>query len=77
MESAYEELILKSGFFDESWYHRAYGVAKADALEEYLSQGWKMGRDPGPGFSTEQYLNKYPDVRQAGVCPLLHYFAIW
>ncbi len=73
MESAYEELVLKSGFFDESWYHRVYGVAKANALEEYLSQGWKMGRDPGPGFSTEQYLNKYPDVRQAGVCPLLHY----
>ena len=73
MESAYKELVLKSGLFNESWYHRAYGVAKEEALEDYLNQGWKMGRDPGPKFSTEQYLKKYEDVRQAGVCPLLHY----
>ena len=31
------------------------------------------GRDPNPLFDTSFYLEKNPDVAQAGVNPLLHY----
>ena len=44
-------------------------------LVHYLSTGWREGRDPGPVFSGEWYLSRYPDVAVAGVNPLVHYLS--
>lgn len=43
------------------------------AAAHYLRWGWRSGLDPGPRFSTRSYLERYPDVRDAGVNPLAHY----
>ncbi|MCC1482854.1 glycosyltransferase [Roseibaca sp. Y0-43] len=42
-----------------------------EALAHYITKGWKEGYDPGPGFSTRDYLNAYSDTH--GVCPLVHF----
>ena len=44
-----------------------------DPALHYLLHGGLEGRDPGPFFSTEAYLARYPDVAEAGVNALLHY----
>jgi glycosyltransferase involved in cell wall biosynthesis len=49
---------------------------KLSAAWHYMTYGWKEGRDPGPQFSTQYYLNTNPDVRTAGKEPLLHYVQI-
>jgi hypothetical protein len=36
---------------------------------------WKEGRDPSPGFDTTSYLDDNPDLKAAGIDPLLHYLA--
>ncbi|KIQ71410.1 hypothetical protein Wenmar_04120 (plasmid) [Wenxinia marina DSM 24838] len=43
------------------------------AAEHYLLYGGPMGRDPGTRFSAELYLDAHPDIRAAGLNPLLHY----
>ncbi|WP_296603992.1 glycoside hydrolase family 99-like domain-containing protein [Nocardioides sp.] len=73
-----EELaeVAASGAIDEEWYRARY-VDVADAgvppLIHYLTQGWVEGRDPGPGFSTQYYLDANPDVAESGMNPLVHY----
>lgn len=62
----------------ESFDYRFYkasnpDVTSEDLLEHYLTIGWKEGRDPAPDFSTNLYLEAYPDVRDANINPYLHY----
>lgn len=40
---------------------------------QYLLLGSHIGYRSGPGFNGELYWEKYPDVRQAGIHPLIHY----
>ena len=47
--------------------------ARVDADAHYNAVGWKEGRDPNPEFSTKGYLSANPDVKAAGINPLLHY----
>ena len=64
--------------FDASYY-RAVGepiAAECDALEHYIAHGWREGRDPSRDFSTRFYLERYPDIRRAGVNPFVHYVRI-
>ena len=42
-------------------------------IKHYLKFGWKEGRKPSADFNGNEYLNKRPDVRVAGICPLVHY----
>ena len=35
--------------------------------------GWKEGMDPSPLFSTNGYLDRYPEVKERGLNPLLHF----
>src|SRR5271166_2796094 len=44
-----------------------------DAALHYLLHGGREGRDPGPFFSTRQYLVRYPDVAASGLNALAHY----
>src|SRR4051812_17183577 len=73
----YEDLVIDDRlFFDRDFYYEKYAdvkEAKIDALEHYLSYGWREGRNPSRIFNTQFYLTKYPDVKQADMCPLVHY----
>jgi hypothetical protein len=40
-----------------------------------LRRGWRGGLDPSPQFSTRRYLAAHPDVAEADMNPLLHYFS--
>jgi hypothetical protein len=44
-----------------------------DPAQHYLEFGGFEGRDPSPYFSSQWYLEQYPDVKAAGINPLLHY----
>ena len=69
-------LVLGSGLFDAEWYRNQHGdvIATADdALDHYVSVGFAQNFDPGPTFAAGWYLEANPDVREAGVAPLIHY----
>jgi hypothetical protein len=62
--------------FDEVYYRYWYRDTvhfPGTALQHYLQHGWKEGRDPCAGFSTEGYLKANPDVKAYGLNPLLHF----
>jgi len=44
-----------------------------DPLRVFLNDGWKQGFDPNPNFSTSWYLYAYPDVKDSGMNPFVHY----
>jgi hypothetical protein len=54
------------------WYRDVENY-KAGPLRHFLEVGWKEGRDPSGGFSTEAYLDANPDVREKNINPLLHF----
>lgn len=62
--------------FDEIYYRYWYrDVARFSGplLQHYLIYGWKEGRDPSAGFSSDGYLAANPDVRAEGCNPLAHF----
>ena len=72
-------LIEASPHFDANWYLEHYkdvarhlGFSKKPALH-YLLNGGYEGRNPGPGFDSIAYLQRHPEVLEAGVNPLVHY----
>lgn len=68
------EKILTLPYFDSEYYLAYFpDGGMEDPLEHYLTLGWIEGRNPSPNFDTNFYLQKYPDVRSSGICPLLHY----
>ena len=68
------QAIGNSLLFNASWYRRKYELGEyADAAVHYLTKGWKLGFDPSSLFSTKAYLDDFPDVKAAGVNPLLHF----
>lgn len=75
-DSIYEQ-IYESPFFD----HELYLAENQDvprhprnAWAHYVSFGWREGRRPSKFFDPEYYLSRYPDVRDAGVEPLKHWY---
>ncbi|RFA28007.1 hypothetical protein CAI21_13915 [Alkalilimnicola ehrlichii] len=75
-ETAAIELIKASALFDETWYQATYPdvvMLGMPPIEHYLRVGALLGRDPGPGFSTNAYLRANRDVAEAGMNPLYHY----
>lgn len=69
-------LIERSALFAREWYVKQYpGVSKRrhGAAEHYLRTGAALMHDPSPDFSTRRYLLAYPDVKTAGINPLVHY----
>jgi GT2 family glycosyltransferase/glycosyltransferase involved in cell wall biosynthesis len=70
------ELVSQSPFFDGDWYLQRYKdliLLKIAPAEHYLWLGSKLNRDPSARFSTKGYLEANPDVKIAGVNPLLHF----
>lgn len=71
-----EALLQKSSLFDAEWYQACYPDVRYAGMtpeQHFLEYGWRLGRDPGPRFSTAAYLQRHDDVRRADVNPLLHY----
>lgn len=71
--NAIDEALAKA--MNEDFYVFVYGVLPNgfSAFEHYVNIGWREGRDPNPWFSTDAYLNHYPDVAGAGLVPLVHF----
>ena len=65
---------LIDDLFYYSKYHDVWN-AHVDADAHYNSIGWHEGRDPDAFFSTAVYLSANPDVKAAGVNPLMHFDA--
>jgi capsular polysaccharide biosynthesis protein len=64
-----------NAIFSRDWYRRVNGgpLAKLFPWSHYLLLGGFRGAKPSPTFDSAWYLAEYPDVRGAGVNPLLHY----
>ena len=45
-----------------------------DCLQHYCIEGWKIGLDPSPLFDTNNYFSKYPDIKESGLNPMVHFF---
>ncbi len=61
--------------FDAKYYLETYkdiAAAGADPFEHYLHYGYREGRNPSPGFSTNFYIQRYFKGK-AEQNPLLHY----
>lgn len=61
-------------FFDISWYAERYKLPlHGIALNHYWQHAFSGSFDPGPRFSTSQYMSLYPDIKENGLNPLAHY----
>jgi O-antigen biosynthesis protein len=45
-----------------------------NCLEHYCTIGWQLGIDPSPLFETNNYFSKYPDIKESGINPMVHFF---
>ncbi|GJD60553.1 rhamnosyltransferase WsaF family glycosyltransferase [Methylobacterium frigidaeris] len=61
--------------FDEKFYRENIPSLSSDvdAVQHFITEGWRMGLDPSPNFSTSFYLIENEDVMNAGFNPFLHY----
>jgi len=72
----HQQLIIDSGYFDESYYLENNTDIQHCGMEpvgHYLQFGGFEGRNPGPYFNSMEYLELNPDVASSGINPLLHY----
>lgn len=63
--------------FDKKWYLQHYPEANSynkGAFKHYIDIGWRKNYNPSGFFSTSHYLKDRPDVREANICPLIHYY---
>ncbi len=67
-------LISTSKRFNSTWYtHKNSLEPGENPFYHYLCYGANEGYDPSPHFSTNFYLQTYPDVASKGINPLVHY----
>ena len=70
------EIVEKSGLYDHEYYSnqsRTKFLTPTQGLLHYLKYGYKKGHNPSKKFNGNTYLKKYPDVKEAGLNPLVHY----
>lgn len=69
------KIIKNSGLFDEKYYLLTYDDARfldMNSIKHYIKYGWKEGKNPSSNFNTNLYLEKYPDLKDKNICPLMH-----
>lgn len=69
-------LVTNSCFFQPEFYIKQTDFDEASKIElliHYLTEGWLIGLNPHPLFSTNYYLKQHRDVAQKGFNPLLHF----
>lgn len=67
---------LCAKFFDADYYRRSNEDVRAsgiDALDHYITYGWKEGRDPSPDFNAAFYQKKILGSESPRINPLLHW----
>ena len=63
-------------YFDRTWYLQQYPEVKElniDAVEHFLTIGWKEGKNPNKDFDCKFYIQTYKDIERAGINPYIHY----
>lgn len=70
--------VLKSGFFDPIHYlsqlkEEEVLHALASPIRHFLIYGGMFGYSPSKAFDTDLYYRLYPDIKDAGYNPLVHY----
>jgi GT2 family glycosyltransferase len=76
-ESKVIEQIRDSAFFDHEFYTRSHPDVPGgfdESWNHFLHFGWKELRNPSYYFDVSFYLDQYPDIREAGINPLVHWF---
>jgi len=74
--SKFRSLVHDSGLFDEKFYRNSYHdnvPSDIDAIDHYIEAGAARGFLPNPWFDSQLYLANNPDVKDAGLNPLLHF----
>ena len=69
-------IVLGSGLFDYGFYLRHQPdveAAGADALDHFLTYGWREGRRPNPYFDVPWYHDHYCAIGPTATNPLVHY----
>jgi glycosyltransferase involved in cell wall biosynthesis len=70
----HRKAVEDAGLFDSGFYaYHNNDIGEHDPLDHYLTQGWRAGRAPSFEFDGARYLDDHPDVRAAGLNPLIHY----
>ncbi len=59
--------------FDEQWYVSTGPSFEGNALEHFVSSGWRQGRSPHPLFDVPFYISQLEGSLPIGVDPLTHY----
>lgn len=70
------KLLNESELFNEQYYLKNNSDVKAtklSAVEHFLSQGWKEGKNPSKLFNTSSYLLIHPELVEHQINPLLHF----
>ncbi|MBE5925406.1 MAG: hypothetical protein E7270_00220 [Lachnospiraceae bacterium] len=68
--------IKNSPLFDRIWYiqnHPEVDFTIISPEKHYLTYGYLHNCNPSNLFSNEEYYSLNPDVKDSGMCPLLHY----
>ena len=67
--------FLPDPLVNAAYYGKQLGqmFTASDAAESYSASGWKLGLNPDSLFDTNWYLAHNPDVKAAGIDPLIHY----
>ncbi|MCJ7874833.1 rhamnan synthesis F family protein [Phaeobacter sp. J2-8] len=68
--------IAESKLFNRDWYLERFpdvAICGLDPAEHFLRIGARLGRDPGPDFSTRAYLEAHPEIASQTLNPLLHH----
>lgn len=77
IKKIYDYLQVRcSSLYDQKFYCSHYPESTASGVPPalyYMETGWRLGHDPSPRFSSRKYLNQNPNVRHAGICPLMHW----
>lgn len=69
-------LLFKSNLFDAKYYRLEMPNYRGNLLIHYYKIGYLEGKNPSEKFDNDYYLEKYKDVRDANINPLVHYLKI-
>jgi hypothetical protein len=70
------KLLAGSPLFNWPWYMNEYscvGAVSGNPILDYLMHGAETGRNPSPFFNAERYLQKFPELREKNINPLVHF----
>jgi len=69
----FRKFVIKEKYFDEEYYLSQLDDQESvyDAIEHYLTIGYKKGYNPSEKFNTDDYVEKYPQTNNQ--IPFIHY----